>query len=163
MTRADNTRFLTQAAAGRHQATLRKASDAIEHLDSTGQPVNFSAVAAAAGVSRDSLYRDPGIRDLIIRMRSAPSPTAATRTAERATAESLRALLSTTRRDHPPASREHRAPRASRPPPGRAARRDPLRTRSHCTHPATLRTPRQRHIHHAKTPHQQCSMQTDLR
>jgi hypothetical protein len=97
MTRADNTRFLTQAAAGRHQATLRKASDAIEHLDSTGQPVNFSAVAAAAGVSRDSLYRDPGIRDLIIRMRSAPSPTAATRTAERATAESLRALLSTAR------------------------------------------------------------------
>jgi hypothetical protein len=29
MTRADNTRYLTQAAADRHQATLRKASDAI--------------------------------------------------------------------------------------------------------------------------------------
>ena len=49
MTRADNTRFLTQAAAGRHQETLRKASEAIARLDSTGQPVNFSAVAAAAG------------------------------------------------------------------------------------------------------------------
>ena len=48
MTRADNTRFLTQATAGRHQETLRKASDAIAHLDSSGQPVNFSAVAAAA-------------------------------------------------------------------------------------------------------------------
>lgn len=59
MTRADNTRFLTQATAERHQETLRKASDAIAHLDSTGQPVNFSAVAAAAGVSRTSLYRDP--------------------------------------------------------------------------------------------------------
>jgi hypothetical protein len=35
MTRADNTRFLTQAAAGRHQATLRKASDAIKRLDSS--------------------------------------------------------------------------------------------------------------------------------
>ena len=61
MTRADNTRFLTQATAERHHETLRKASDAIEHLDSTGQPVNFSAVAAAAGVSRDSPYRDPAI------------------------------------------------------------------------------------------------------
>ena len=97
MTRADNTRFLIRAAAGRHQAMLRKATDAIEHLDSTGQPVNFSAVAAAAGVSRDSLYRDPAIRDLITRMRSAPPRSAATRTAERATAESLRALLNTAR------------------------------------------------------------------
>ena len=69
MTRADNTRFLTQAAAQRHQQTLRKTSDAIAHLDSSGQPVNFSAVAAAAGVSRASLYRDPAIRDLISRIR----------------------------------------------------------------------------------------------
>jgi phytoene/squalene synthetase len=46
MTRADNTRYLTQATARRHQQTLRKASDAIAHLDSSGQPVNFSAVAA---------------------------------------------------------------------------------------------------------------------
>jgi hypothetical protein len=34
MTRADNTRYLTQAATRRHQATLRKASAAIAHLDS---------------------------------------------------------------------------------------------------------------------------------
>jgi hypothetical protein len=97
MTRADNTRFLTQAAAERHQATLRKASDAIAHLDSSGQPVNFSAVPAAAGVSRTSLYRDPAIRDLISRIRSAPSPSGTTRAAQRATAESLRALLDTAR------------------------------------------------------------------
>jgi hypothetical protein len=97
MTRADNTRFLTQAAARRHQAALKKATDAIEHLDSTGQPVNFSAVAAAAGVSRDSLHRDPAIRDLITRIRSAPPRSAATRTAQRATADSLRALLNTAR------------------------------------------------------------------
>ena len=97
MTRADNTRFLTQATADRHQATLRKASDAIAHLDSSGQPVNFSAVAAAAGVSRASLYRNPGIRDLISRIRSAPSRSAATRTAQRTTAESLRARLNTAR------------------------------------------------------------------
>jgi hypothetical protein len=97
MTRADNTRFLIQAAADRRQATLQKASDAIAHLDSTGQPINFSAVAAAAGVSRASLYRDPGIRDLISRIRSGPSRSAATRAAQRATADSLRARLNTAR------------------------------------------------------------------
>jgi hypothetical protein len=72
-----------------HQATLRKASDAIAHLDSSGQPVNFSAVAATAGVSRASLYRDPGIRDLISRIRSAPSRPATTRAAQRVTTELL--------------------------------------------------------------------------
>jgi hypothetical protein len=97
MTRADNTRFLIQAAADRRQATLQKASDAIAHLDSTGQPINFSAVAAAAGVSRASLYRDPGIRDLISRIRSGPSRSAATRAAQQATADSLRARLNTAR------------------------------------------------------------------
>ena len=93
MTRADNTRYLTQATARRHQETLRKASDAIGHLDSSGQPVNFSAVAAAAGVSRASLYRDPAIRDLISRIRAAPARSATTRAA----AESLRARLNTAR------------------------------------------------------------------
>jgi Family of unknown function (DUF6262) len=100
MTRADNTRYLTQATAERHQETLRKASDAIAHLDSSGQPVNFSVVAAVAGVSRTSLYRDPGIRDLISRdssIRSAPSRSATTRAAQRATAESLRTRLDTAR------------------------------------------------------------------
>jgi len=97
MARADNTRYLTQATAGRHQDTLRKASDAIAHLDSSGQPVNFSAVAAAAGVSRASLYRDPSIREPISRIRSAPSRPATTRAAQQATAESLRARLNTAR------------------------------------------------------------------
>ena len=93
MTGTDNARFLTQAAAARHQATLSKASNAIEHLNSSGQPVNFSAVAAAAGVSRTWLYRNPEIRDLISRLRSAPAPSASTRNAQRATAESLHARL----------------------------------------------------------------------
>jgi|tagenome__1003787_1003787.scaffolds.fasta_scaffold20914466_3 hypothetical protein len=165
MTRADNTRFLTRAAASRHQATLKKATDAIEHLDSTGQPVNFSAVAAAAGVSRDSLYRNPGIRDLITRMRSAPPRSAATRTAERATADSLRVLLSTARAEitrlraentmlRDQAARhlgEQRAATRPRPQP------EPAPT------PAAPRTPRQRHAHDAKTPHHKDITQTDLR
>ena len=100
MTRTDNTRFLTQATAGRHQATLKRAGDAIAHLESTRQPVNFSAVAAAAGVSRASLYREPAIRDLISRMRSAPPPSGTIRAAQRATAESLRTLLDTARAEN---------------------------------------------------------------
>jgi hypothetical protein len=63
MTRADNTPFLAQAAAARHQEALSKASEAVERLDRSGQPVTFSAVAAAAGVSRAWLYRNPAIRD----------------------------------------------------------------------------------------------------
>ena len=93
MTRADNTRYLAQAAADRHQATLNRASDAIERLDRSGQPVTFSAVAAAAGVSRTWLYRNPSIRDLITRLRTEPSQPASTPAAQRATAESLRARL----------------------------------------------------------------------
>jgi hypothetical protein len=97
MTRADNTRHLVRAAAERHQAILKRAAAAITSLESTGQPVNFSSVAATAGVSRASLYRNPGIRDLISRIRSGPSPSATTRAAQRATAESLRIRLDTAR------------------------------------------------------------------
>ena len=93
MTRADNTRFLVQAAARRHQAALANASQAIKRLDRSGQPVTFSAVAAAAGVSRAWLYRNPDVRDLITRLRTEPARTARTRAAQRATAESLRARL----------------------------------------------------------------------
>jgi hypothetical protein len=93
MNQADNTRSLAQAAARRHQAALAKASHAIERLDRSGQPVTFSAVAAAAGVSRAWLYRNPGVRDLITRLRTQPARTASTRAAQRATADSLRARL----------------------------------------------------------------------
>jgi hypothetical protein len=93
MNQADNTRFLAQAAARRHQAALAKASHAIERLDRSGQPVTYSAVAAAAGVSRAWLYRNPGVRDLITRLRTQPARTASTRAAQRATADSLRARL----------------------------------------------------------------------
>ena len=101
MNQADNTRFLAQAAARRHQAALAKASHAIERLDHSGQPVTFSAVADAAGVSRAWLYRNPGIRDLITRLRTQPARTASTRAAQRATADSLRARLDAAHRKSP--------------------------------------------------------------
>jgi hypothetical protein len=166
MARADNTRFLTQATAERHQETLRKASDAIARLDSSGQPVNFSAVAAAAGVSRASLYRDPDIRDLISRIRSAPSRSAATRAAaQRATAESLRTRLNTARAEITRLRAENTMLREQ------AARRlGEQRAASHThpaapgnTDPATPRTSRQRHVSDAKTLHDQGLSETDLR
>jgi hypothetical protein len=97
MNQADNTRFLAQAAARRHQAALAKASHAIERLDRSGQPVTFSAVAAAAGVSRAWLYRDPEIRNLIEQLRGTPQTT--TRDAHRASADSLRQRLDAARAD----------------------------------------------------------------
>ncbi len=99
MPRADNTRYLTQAAAARHQATLTRASQAIERLDRSGDPITFSTIAIAAGVSRAWLYRDPGIRELITRLRSAPPGTPGTPAAHRATAESLRARLDAAREE----------------------------------------------------------------
>ena len=166
MTRADNTRFLTQATADRHQDTLRKASDAIAHLDSSGQPVNFSAVAAAAGVSRASLYRDPGIRDLISRMRSAPSRSAATRTAQRATAESLRTRLNTARAEITRLRAENTLLREQAARYLGEQRAANQHTRPHApgdTDPATPITSRQRHVSHAKPPLHQGLSQMDLR
>jgi len=163
MTRADNTRFLTQATAERHQATLRKASDASAHPDSSGQPVNFSAVAAAAGVSRTSLYRDPAIRDLISRISSAPSRSAATRAAQRATAESLRIRLDTARAEITRLRAENTMLREQ------AARHlGEQRAAIHPAHPAdtdpaTPITSRQRHAPDAKQRHDQGLYQMDLR
>jgi hypothetical protein len=166
MTRADNTRYLTQATAGRHQATLRKASDAIAHLDSSGQPVNFNAVAAAAGVSRASLYRDPAIRDLISRIRAAPSRSATTRAAaQRATAESLRARLNTARAEITRLRTENTMLReqAARHLGEQRAANQHTHPRLGDTDPATPITSPQRHVSHAKPPLHQGLSQVDFR
>jgi hypothetical protein len=167
MTRADNTRYLTQATAERHQETLRKASDGIAHLDSSGQPVNFNAVAAAAGVSRASLYRDPAIRDLISRIRAAPSRSATTRAAaQRATAESLRARLNTARaeitrlRTENTMLREQAARHLGE---QRAANQHTHPPAPGDTGPTTPITSHQRHVSHAKPPLHQGLSQMDLR
>ena len=96
MRRADNSAFLAQANARRHQAALSAAHHAIQQLQRQGRPVTFSAVAQSAGVSRGCLYRQDQIRDLISQQRSLKPP--ATRlTAQRATADSLRQRLDAAR------------------------------------------------------------------
>jgi hypothetical protein len=99
MARADNSSFLTQANARRHQAALLAAHHAIDQLQRQGQAVSFSTVAQSAGVSRGWLYRQDQIRDLISRQRALQPP--ATRvTAQRATADSLRQRLDTARAEN---------------------------------------------------------------
>ena len=99
MARADNSSFLTQANARRHQAALSAARHAIQELQRQGQAVNFSTVAQSAGVSRGWLYRQDQIRDLISRQR-ALEPPAARVTAQRATADSLRQRLDAARAEN---------------------------------------------------------------
>jgi Family of unknown function (DUF6262) len=99
MTAADNSRFLAQAAAERHHATVARAHEAIEELDRSSQPITFCAVAETASVSRAWLYRQPDVRDSIMRLRSAPGHPPTSPAAQRATTESLRQLLETTREE----------------------------------------------------------------
>jgi hypothetical protein len=96
MARADNSAFLAQANTRRHEAALSAARHAIQQLQREGKPVNFSAVARSAGVSRQWLYRQGQIRDLISRL-SYQHPPAATLTAQRASANSLLQRLDTAR------------------------------------------------------------------
>ena len=88
--RADNSRFIVEAAKERRDAALRRAYEAIDRLDETGQPVTFVAVAAAASVSRAWLYRQPLIRAEIDRLRvaHARSPRPALPVAQRGSDES---------------------------------------------------------------------------
>jgi DNA-binding phage protein len=93
MTRADNSAFLAQANARRHQAALVAAHQAINQLRREGKSVNYAAVAHTAGVSRTWLYRQDQIRDLINQL-SHPGPPAI---AQRASSDSLRQRLDTAR------------------------------------------------------------------
>ncbi|MEO5678341.1 MAG: DUF6262 family protein [Acidimicrobiales bacterium] len=95
MTSPDRAAVLAAAAKRRHDQTVRKATQALRALDANGQPINFAAVARAAGVSRAWLYRYPTIRTEIDRLRRPRSPNPRPRRPadERASAESLRQQL----------------------------------------------------------------------
>jgi hypothetical protein len=68
--RADNTRFLVQAAHRRSQATRQRAIQALRRLAAAGELVTFDTVARAAGVSRSWLYAQPDLRVEIGRLRA---------------------------------------------------------------------------------------------
>lgn len=71
--RADNSRHLAQAARHRSEQTMTRALQALAELETAGQAITVTAVAARAGVSRAWLYTQPGLRDQIS-ARSATAP-----------------------------------------------------------------------------------------
>ena len=88
------TAALAAAARQRADQTRQRATEALQRLHATGQPITFAHVARTAGVSRSWLYRQPDLRADIDRLRRVataqavpvPSP-------ERGSAESLRQRL----------------------------------------------------------------------
>jgi hypothetical protein len=71
----DKIATLRQAAAAKREAAVARAETGIRALTKTGQPITFRAVAAAGGVSVDFLYRHPGLRARIERLRGhQPAP-----------------------------------------------------------------------------------------
>ena len=106
----DNTIHLLQAAAARHHNAMVNATNAIRELDRAGQPITFQAVAAAAGVSRSWLYRNPQMRAEIEELRaSSASSSTGPPSRERATRDSLRHQLETLRLDVAELRRENKA------------------------------------------------------
>jgi len=95
MNRADNSAYLAQANARRHEAALAAALHAIEQLQREGQVINYTTVARTAGVSRPWLYRQTQIRDLISQLRE--QRPAAALAAQRPSTDSLRQRLDTAR------------------------------------------------------------------
>lgn len=104
----DNTIHLLQAAAARHHNAVTNATAAIQELDRAGKAINFQAVAAAAGVSRSWLYRDPDMRAQIEHLRATSTGTSpgvparerASRDSLRGQLEALRLELAELRRDN---------------------------------------------------------------
>ena len=105
----DNTIHLLHAAAARHHNAVANAAAAIQELDRTGQPITFQAVAAAAGVSRSWLYRDPDMRAQIEHLRATSTGTQPRVPArERASRDSLREQLESLRIDLAELRRENK-------------------------------------------------------
>ena len=89
---------LREAAQARHEATLRRATNALQRLAGRGEQVTFRRVAETAGVSRSWLYRQPQLRDEINRLRDTTAGRPGTLpSTERATTDSLRQQLRTYR------------------------------------------------------------------
>jgi hypothetical protein len=101
VSRADNTHHLRRAAANRNDAARDRARAVIEELDRAGRPVTFVAVARAATVSRSWLYNQPDLHAAIIALRHLDTTpnTALTPFAQRASIESLRQRLDSSREE----------------------------------------------------------------
>ena len=94
----DRVERLREAAQARHEATLRRAKNALQSMTRRGEPVTFRRVAETAGVSRSWLYRQQELREEInrLRHRSQGRP-GLLPSAERVSVDSLRQQMRTYR------------------------------------------------------------------
>lgn len=65
---------LRKAAQAKQVAALKRAEQGLRDLLKRGQPITFEKVAAAGGVSKDFLYRTPGLRSRISQLRDQQNP-----------------------------------------------------------------------------------------
>ncbi len=94
--KTDNTNHLTAATRRRSEETRRRAEAALRAMDSAGEPISYTTVAAAASVSRSWLYRHPALREEIDRLRAAAPTVASLRPAvERGSAASQHRRVTT--------------------------------------------------------------------
>ena len=87
--------ILAEAARRRAREARKRPKSALRGLDREGLPVTFVAVAAAAGVSRTLLYRDPDLRAEVQRLRTIHSTPTQLPAAQRATDASLKQRIET--------------------------------------------------------------------
>ncbi|MCU6479033.1 DUF6262 family protein [Arthrobacter sp. A2-55] len=67
---------LRQAARAKHEAALLRAEKGLKAVLRAQTPITFEGVAAAAGVSKDFLYRTPDLRARITMLREQQTPAA---------------------------------------------------------------------------------------
>ena len=88
------TTALAAAARQRSDQTRQRATQALQRLHATGQPITFAHIARTAGVSRSWLYRQPDLRAEINRLRrDATTQTVPIPPAEQGSAQSLQQRL----------------------------------------------------------------------
>ena len=88
------TAALAAAARQRSDQTRQRATEALQRLHATGQPITFTHVARTASVSRSWLYPQPDLRADIDRLRRVATTHAVpVPPPERGSAESLRQRL----------------------------------------------------------------------
>ena len=109
--RAESTGPLAQANRARHAAAVQRATQALRRLDRAGAEITFTAVAKAAGVSRNWLYRQPALRSQIERLRTNTRPRQRRQVpaAQRASNESLRQRIDALREQAARLDRENQA------------------------------------------------------
>lgn len=92
----DNSPHLASAARRRSEDTRLRAAQALRDMDRAGGRISFTAVAAAASVSRSWLYRDDDLRTEIHRLRASGPAAPATRpAAERSSTASQHRRIAT--------------------------------------------------------------------